>query len=213
MTQSFSCVGCAKRFSTSKALSCHIGSKQQCRRNWHKFLATLDTQTPSPFAYTRNLPGEKDLNVDEDGNELDPALDEPDSGDSLADISEEEMMPVPPEIIEMDFQAMDWTLEHRVDSVNQSTPVASRLPRAGAMAKESAPLTYEEVYPEAGSVFGTTTPPFAKTPSQEQMHENNPYFPFSGFRDWQLASWIQESGLPMSQIDKFLHLDYVRTPH
>jgi hypothetical protein len=213
MPQSFNCVSCSKRFSTSKALSCHIANKQQCRRNWHKFLANLTPRTPSPLAYQHGPSDEINLSVDEDGNDVDGAFDEPDSDDSLADVSEEEMIPVPPEVIDMEVQLMDWTLEHRLDSVNQSTPVASVLPGAGATTESAAPSTYEYIYPGAGSITGRERPPFEKSDSQQERHKNNPYFPFSGFEDWELAAWLHGSGLPMSQIDKFLHMDHVCIAH
>ncbi|KAG2128731.1 hypothetical protein DEU56DRAFT_700535, partial [Suillus clintonianus] len=38
---------------------------------------------------------------------------------------------------------------------------------------------------------------------------NNPYYPFSGWKDWEVASWLLRSGLSMGKIDSFLSLEMV----
>lgn len=38
---------------------------------------------------------------------------------------------------------------------------------------------------------------------------NNPYYPFSGRKDWEVASWLLRSGLSMGKIDSFLSLEMV----
>lgn len=37
----------------------------------------------------------------------------------------------------------------------------------------------------------------------------NPYYPFSGQRDWEVGSWLLHSGLSMGKIDSFLSLEMV----
>jgi len=39
----------------------------------------------------------------------------------------------------------------------------------------------------------------------------NPYYPFSGRKDWEVASWLLCSGLSMGKIDSFLSLEMVGT--
>ena len=39
----------------------------------------------------------------------------------------------------------------------------------------------------------------------------NPYYPFSGRKDWEVASWLLRSGLSMGKIDSFLSLEMVGT--
>ncbi|KAG2122771.1 hypothetical protein DEU56DRAFT_873558 [Suillus clintonianus] len=39
---------------------------------------------------------------------------------------------------------------------------------------------------------------------------NNPYYPFSGRKDWEVASWLLRSGLSMGKIDSFLSLDMIK---
>jgi hypothetical protein len=48
---------------------------------------------------------------------------------------------------------------------------------------------------------------------QEKLRESagdNIYYPFASEMDWELAAFLQESGMPMAQIDRFLKLPYVR---
>ena len=35
------------------------------------------------------------------------------------------------------------------------------------------------------------------------------HYPFASCTEWQLAKWLASTALPQSEIDKFLHLDYV----
>lgn len=213
MSRSFACVNCRKRFSTSKALSCHISNKHQCRRKWHQFLANLTPRPPSPLVYPTDLPEVASLPLNNVGID-NGAPDDIDDDDSLADISEEEgMIPVPPKVLDIAAEPMDWTLEHSIDSVNQSTPVPSILPGVGTTAEPSLPSTYEDVFPGAGSVISTGEPPFAMSAMEQDRKNKNRYYPFSGPDDWELAVWLHESKLSMSQIDKFLHLNYVCAAH
>ncbi|KAG1865732.1 hypothetical protein C8R48DRAFT_747731 [Suillus tomentosus] len=39
----------------------------------------------------------------------------------------------------------------------------------------------------------------------------NPYYPFSGQKDWEVGSWLLHSGLSMGKIDSFLSLDMIKT--
>ncbi|KAG1879921.1 hypothetical protein F4604DRAFT_1880050 [Suillus subluteus] len=39
---------------------------------------------------------------------------------------------------------------------------------------------------------------------------NNPYYPFSGWKDWEVESWLLRSGLSMGKIDSFLSLEMIK---
>ncbi|KAG2055025.1 hypothetical protein BDR06DRAFT_882882 [Suillus hirtellus] len=39
----------------------------------------------------------------------------------------------------------------------------------------------------------------------------NPYYPFSGQKDWEVGSWLLHSRLSMGKIDGFLSLDMIKT--
>ncbi|KAG2133031.1 hypothetical protein DEU56DRAFT_757250 [Suillus clintonianus] len=39
----------------------------------------------------------------------------------------------------------------------------------------------------------------------------NPYYPFSGWKDWEVGSWLLRSGLSMGKIDNFLLLEMIKT--
>ncbi|KAG2047311.1 hypothetical protein BDR06DRAFT_897683 [Suillus hirtellus] len=40
-------------------------------------------------------------------------------------------------------------------------------------------------------------------------HVTNNYYPFSGWKEWEVASWLLHSGLSMAKIDSFLSLEMV----
>ncbi|KAF8519246.1 hypothetical protein BU17DRAFT_31399, partial [Hysterangium stoloniferum] len=52
--------------------------------------------------------------------------------------------------------------------------------------------------------------PYEKTKQNEDP--NAPFFPFATEEEWQLANWLGSSGLPNTQIDKFLNLPWVNAP-
>jgi hypothetical protein len=70
----------------------------------------------------------------------------------------------------------------------------------------------EEFPGRAGTVFGKRRSQFQAI--QEEMKESahdNIYYPFANEMDWELAAFLQESGMAMAQIDRFLKLSYVRS--
>jgi hypothetical protein len=71
---------------------------------------------------------------------------------------------------------------------------------------------FEVWFDGAGDIEDKTTPPFANYKSTPHENARHIFYPFSGDREWKLAAWLHESGLPLTKIDKFLHLDYVRIP-
>jgi hypothetical protein len=71
---------------------------------------------------------------------------------------------------------------------------------------------FEVWFEGAGDTKDKTVPPFANYKSTRRGNQHNIFYPFSGDREWKLAAWLHESGLPLTKIDKFLHLDYVRIP-
>jgi hypothetical protein len=209
MSKSFACVNCRKGFGTSKALSCHIANRRQCRRSWHQFLANLTPRPPSPHVHPPDVasPPINDVEMDND------FVEDMDEDGSLADISgEEEITPAPPRVLDITDEPMDWSLEPSVDIVTQATPVPSVLPGARATT-EPAPSTHEDIFPEAGSVIFRGDPPFSTSADDQREHNNNQVHPFADRDDWEFASWIHESKLSMSQIDKLLHLNYVCSSH
>lgn len=69
----------------------------------------------------------------------------------------------------------------------------------------------EEYHPGAGEVIQNERPHF-RAVLNERLHRNdNIYHPFQNEQEWELATWMHESGLPVSKMDEFFKLKYVST--
>lgn len=70
-----------------------------------------------------------------------------------------------------------------------------------------------DVFPRAGEITKTVKSPFLSL--WEQLKQNgqvNLYHPFKNVKEWELAVWLEQSGLSISGVDSFLKLESVRTP-
>ena len=80
--------------------------------------------------------------------------------------------------------------------------------------RASAPPRYEDIHPNAPSVFGSG-PGFMDAFNADRHAEarsQNLYYPFSSKEEWGLSSWLLCSGLSMRAIDEFLALPIVSPP-
>lgn len=68
-----------------------------------------------------------------------------------------------------------------------------------------------EAFPRAGEIKRTIDPPFSSILAHfEQKGRGNLYYPFKDVSEWETAVWLKESGLPLTEVDKFLNLPSVR---
>ena len=71
---------------------------------------------------------------------------------------------------------------------------------------------YVERHPSPGSTFGrgdTILDDIDKSDQFAKQRQENVYYPFLSKEDWEVAAWLIQSGLSMSEIDKFLKLVFV----
>ncbi|KAG1719053.1 hypothetical protein EDB19DRAFT_1837106 [Suillus lakei] len=64
-------------------------------------------------------------------------------------------------------------------------------------------------YPEPSESYGKgyTFLNLFNSDENSMYHAKNPYYPFSGWKDWEIVSWLLCSGLSMGKIDSFLSLE------
>ena len=70
---------------------------------------------------------------------------------------------------------------------------------------------HQDRYPFAARVYGkghTFMDVFDADPHADKRVENL-YYPFASKQDWEMASWLLQSGLSMPAINQFLHLELV----
>jgi hypothetical protein len=146
------------------------------------------------------LEGPSGLNDDSDKSDLseddeetfdneDNATESEDEGDEEYDVSEEERDPGFDE-------AND---EGAIDLEDQPCPVDA----------DDEEKIVEERYPHAGQVHGKTNSPFQNVLNTILQGKGSIYHPFKSEEELELATWMHQSGLPMSKIDHFLKLKYV----
>jgi hypothetical protein len=116
---------------------------------------------------------------------------------------------------DLEAQAEDESMLNQFDGMGGSFPIPEHDQNDSheSVDSDSEDSNQFEVWFEgAGNIEGKTAPPFANHKSTQRVKGHNIHYPFSGTREWELATWLHESGLPLTKIDKFLHLDYVRIP-
>ncbi|KAG1908717.1 uncharacterized protein F5891DRAFT_1124384 [Suillus fuscotomentosus] len=67
-------------------------------------------------------------------------------------------------------------------------------------------------YPKSSRTYGMgyTFLDLFNSDENSVYRAKNPYYPFSGQKDWEIASWLLRSGLSMGKIDSFLSLDIIK---
>ncbi|KAG1854650.1 hypothetical protein C8R48DRAFT_609736 [Suillus tomentosus] len=71
---------------------------------------------------------------------------------------------------------------------------------------------FVDQYPESSRTYGMgyTFLDLFNSDENSVYRAKNPYYPFSGRKDWEIASWLLRSGLSMGKIDSFLSLNIIK---
>jgi hypothetical protein len=88
-----------------------------------------------------------------------------------------------------------------------------RRPGGHGSAQGTEPLEpHIEVYPHAGFIKEEMLPEAFRNSAQVQstLGAGNAYYPFANEIDFELGTWLHDSGLSRAKIDEFLKLKYVR---
>ena len=75
--------------------------------------------------------------------------------------------------------------------------------------------TVAEYHPRSSYIYGNKKNTFARITDDGFAHRrvNNPYYPFQGHEEWELACFLARSSLSQSEIDEFLKLKLVTPVH
>jgi hypothetical protein len=127
-------------------------------------------------------------------------IDEPDASRMDVDVEDAED-PTDSDVLE------EWTMEDLANELRTSFPVTA--PEQSATPVSEDDEQFEVDFAHAGDITGKAEAPFSQHLSEQHTNEHNIYYPFSGAREWDLAVWLHESNLPLTNIDRFLRLEYV----
>jgi hypothetical protein len=96
-------------------------------------------------------------------------------------------------------EAMNNAANENEEEVHQVPSVSTRIE------------VVDSYYLGAGSVVGTQTPRFRRLyEEQQRAAPDNIHYPFENEDEWQYGTWMSQSGLPLTEMDKLLNLAYVR---
>ena len=183
------CRFCSRSFSSSKALSCHIANKPACAALWLEFIDSL-----APPSDIDPIPEDSPIPEEDDEMYLD-AIPQDDPGQGLDDLE-----------FCAEGQGLDDLFEDLVP-IPEYDP--SESPNSDSEDAED-DGQFEVPFESSGEIKGKIDPPFTEHISTQRKRGQNIYYPFSGSREWELVTWLHESGLSLTKIDRFLHLKYVR---
>lgn len=221
----FEC-SCRKKFDTQHKLMAHQALSLPCKRRWeayilsmaptvpqrgglkpnedvimedHDQLQQIPTRTPTPDAASND---HGDMLGSEDEGSLSSQDDDEDSDDDDDEDGDSD-------VVAGDDDPAILIEGHRPASTNDA-------PRPGERSHELAePLErpgdlYTEIFPHAGHVYRKESPRHQKEWEHLQTAgKGNLFYPFANDVDFDLGTWLHESGLSRSKIDEFLKLKYV----
>jgi hypothetical protein len=217
--------GCSKTFNSEKGLTSHRTQSARCDK---LFRMKVDNKIMAKRRKTRSQSPVSDNDKDappsdqvlaevlnhvgaEEAEAYQEAFDVDDIG-IMNDDNEIPDHPIPPrsESSPPSSQQSESPPPSPVPPFNPDLREEILVDESHTQAKLSADI--REQFPRpAGTVLGKQRSHFQAI--QEELKESagdNIYYPFAGETDWELAAFLQESGMPMTQIDRFLKLSYVR---
>jgi hypothetical protein len=120
------------------------------------------------------------------------------------------------------LEAPAWMGEEEnedVEGTNPSTSDPSSIPDEDydpnylvcpSVLMDNADSVVTDTYPGAASILEKQRPHFAQLlEEQKKRGTGNIYHPFNSAEDWSLGQWMYLSGVSQSNVDTFLHTDYV----
>jgi hypothetical protein len=234
--KSASCAYCYKRFSDDIKLRQHRQNTAFCKKRWDEHLtdlarAHIATQTARPQAPASASAVDGPLEEEHPSmGEADFAQSPPGDPGIAMDVVDEvgegsDDVPIMAEDIDWEDGAVDGEYHDvesdEVDMADEESdeqnseedaeegddPEYSICPSMD-LAEDS---QVTEVIEHAGRIIDHKTAHFQHLRSKQlEIGEGNVYYPFAGSQEWEAAKWMHESHMPLAEIDRFLHLQYVR---
>jgi hypothetical protein len=198
-------------FPSARQLACHRNSSVRCRKAYYEVLNSLNASNDFDEDDMEGLVFQQEDGVPLPNASMDyeHTFDEPGPGSCDQESGNPPpepatpMEPLPPSAVGPTEQAneanavMDNTANENEEEVHQAPSVSTEI--------------VDIYYPGAGSVVGTQTPQFRRLyEEQQRVAPDNIHYPFENEDEWQYGTWMNQSGLPMTEMDKLLNLAYVR---
>jgi len=134
-----------------------------------------------------------------------------DDYDKLRAFSEEEIRRCEQHALE---RAQEHALE-RVPTFQNLVPSPPLPPPPISTVPPHINTTIAEYHPRSSYIYGNKKNTFARITDDGFAHRrvNNPYYPFQGHEEWELACFLARSSLSQLEIDEFLKLKLVTPVH
>jgi hypothetical protein len=194
LPQSYSCNHCNASFSTARRLSCHRNASRDCKKAYLNLLATLNGSDDSDVDDMDDADSSASSNADMDYG---PTFDEPEPVDLPSYMPSTTPEPLPPSAAAPVGQDTEANEDEEEVHQEPSTPTSIDI--------------VESYYPGAGSIVDTGTPRFKRLYKEQQRSApDNIHHPFASEEELEYGTWMNNSGLALTEMDKLLNLGYVR---
>jgi hypothetical protein len=195
-------------FPSARQLGCHRNASVRCRKAYYEVLDSLNASNDFDEDDMEGLVFHQEDGVplsnpsmDYEGtlNEPGPGSCDQESGDALSFQPAIPVEPLPPSAVAQTNEATENEANENEEEVHQEPLIPTRIE------------IVDKYYPGAGSVVGTQMPRFRKLyEEQQRAAPDNIHYPFENEDEWQYGTWMNQSGLPLTEMDKLLNLAYVR---
>ena len=118
---------------------------------------------------------------------------------------------------ELGNEILDDELTERLSTEDvefTASPSGIDLRSAGLLIGAESLVSVEE-YPEAAQIIDESKDLYSQIWEGDKLYESRkiggPFYPFSGFMEWEVVEWLHSLDVPMERIDRFFKLDYVRS--
>ena len=122
--------------------------------------------------------------------------------------------------MDLDEELGNGILDHELaghlgteDAEFTTSPSGIDLHAAGPLIAAESLVSVEE-YPGAAQIIDESKDLYSQIWEGDKLYESRkiggPFYPFSGFMEWEVVEWLHSLNVPMERIDCFFKLDYVR---
>ena len=184
------------KFVTMAGRAKHLGTSIICKRWWEMYLDDLrETSLQlTPDKSSSEVGSDDEGTFPLDGCEVPMDLDE-----------------------ELGNEILDDELTERLSTEDvefTASPSGIDLRSAGLLIGAESLVSVEE-YPEAAQIIDESKDLYSQIWEGDKLYESRkiggPFYPFSGFMEWEVVEWLHSLDVPMERIDRFFKLDYVRS--
>ena len=183
------------KFVTMAGRAKHLGTSIICKRWWEMYLDDLREMSLqlTPDKSSSEVGSDDEGTFPPDGCEVPMDLDE-----------------------ELGNEILDDELTERLSTKDvefTASPSGIDLHSAGLLIAAESLVSVEE-YPEAAQIIDVSKDLYSQIWEGDKLYGSRkiggPFYPFSGFMEWEVVEWLHSLDVPMERIDRFFKLNYVR---